>query len=73
MADKKFSEFDLGNNANPIELVGLQGGTNVRTGLVSPVYKDAEGGITTTKLTAETVDAGNVITNNIHSKTGNKL
>jgi len=68
MASKKFSEFPLGNNNNPLELVGLQNGVNVRTGLVRPVLKDANGMIVVSGVTTD-----ELITNNIKSASGDKL
>ena len=62
----KFSEFPAANPASPVDLVGLQGGINVRTTLINPVCEDAEGGIEVI-----TVNCTSVVTVDVQTETIN--
>lgn len=53
----KFSDFPAANPSLPVDIVGLQGGVNVRTTLVNLVTEDANGLITVT-----TVETNDIIT-----------
>ena len=65
----KFSQFDLANPALPLELVGLQGGKNVRTGVVDPVCMDADGRIEVTSVDCTDVVAVSVDCNTLNGAT----
>lgn len=39
----KFSDFPPANPTLPVDLIGLQGGINVRTTLINPVCEDSNG------------------------------
>lgn len=39
----KFSQLPAANPSLPVDLIGLQGGINVRTTLINPVCEDSEG------------------------------
>ncbi|WJM88675.1 hypothetical protein QDY63_14830 [Pseudomonas brenneri] len=68
----KFSEFPAANPSLPIDLIGLQGGINVRTTLVNPVCEDADGlievvsisctEVTTVALEVETINGAAPVT-----------
>lgn len=65
----KFSQFDLANPALPLELVGLQGGKNVRTGVIDPVCMDANGLIEVTSIDCTDIVAVSVDCNLINNAT----
>lgn len=56
----KFSDFPPANPSLPIDLIGLQGGINVRTTLVNPVCEDENGLIEVTTVECAVVIASNV-------------
>lgn len=68
----KMSDFPLANPSLPVDLVGLQGGINVRTSLINPVCEDANGlievvsvsctDVVTVSLEAETINGAAPIT-----------
>lgn len=68
----KFSEFPLANPSLPVDLIGLQGGINVRTSLINPVCEDANGlvevtsvsctDVTTVALEVETINGAAPVT-----------
>ena len=62
----KFSDFPAANPSLPIDLIGLQGGINVRTTLVNPVCEDENGLIEVT-----TVECAEVIASNVEAETLN--
>lgn len=62
----KCSEFPLANPSLPIDLIGLQGGINVRTSLVNPVCEDENGLIEVT-----TVECAQVVASDIEVETIN--
>lgn len=62
----KFSQMPPANPLLPVDLIGLQGGINVRTTLINPVCEDSEGLIEVT-----TVDCTEVITVNLEVETIN--
>jgi hypothetical protein len=65
----KFSQFDLANPALPLELFGLQGGKNVRTGVIDPVCMDANGLIEITSVDCTDIVAVSVDCNLINNAT----
>ena len=67
----KFSQFDLANPAAPLELVGLQDGKNVRTGLVDPVCADANGLVEIVSLDAPEILSVDITTSNVTTDTMN--
>ena len=68
----KFSDFPPANPALPVDLIGLQGGINVRTTLINPVCEDANGlvevtsvsctDVTTVTLEVETINGAAPVT-----------
>lgn len=68
----KFSEFPPANPSLPVDLIGLQGGLNVRTTLINPVCEDADGlievvsiscvDVTTVSLEVETINGAAPVT-----------
>lgn len=68
----KFSDFPPANPALPVDLIGLQGGINVRTTLINPVCEDANGlvevtsvsctDVTTVALEVETINGAAPVT-----------
>lgn len=68
----KFSDFPPANPALPVDLIGLQGGINVRTTLINPVCEDANGlvevtsvsctEVTTVALEVETINGAAPVT-----------
>jgi len=62
----KFSDFPAANPSLPIDLIGLQGGINVRTTLVNPVCEDENGLIEVT-----TVECAEVVAVNVEAETVN--
>lgn len=68
----KFSDFPPANPSLPVDLIGLQGGINVRTTLINPVCEDANGlievvsiscaDVTTVSLEVETINGAAPVT-----------
>ena len=68
----KFSDFPPANPVLPVDLIGLQGGINVRTTLINPVCEDANGlvevtsvsctDVTTVTLEVETINGAAPVT-----------
>lgn len=67
----KFSQFEPANPALPIDLVGIQGGKNVRTTLVNPVFEDAAGLIEVTSVDCTDVVAVSVVAVSVDCNTLN--
>ena len=65
----KFSQFEPANPALPIDLVGIQGGKNVRTTLVNPVFEDADGLVELTSVDCTDVVAVSVDCNTLNGAT----
>ena len=65
----KFSDFPAANPSLPIDLIGLQGGINVRTTLVNPVCEDENGLIGVTTIECAVVVASNVECETINNAT----
>jgi hypothetical protein len=62
----KFSDFPAANPSLPVDLIGLQGGINVRTTLINPVCEDADG-----LIEVITVNCTSVVTVDIEAETIN--
>lgn len=65
----KFSQFNPANPAAPLELVGIQDGKNVRTGMIDPVCMDANGLIEVVTVDCTDVIAVNVDCNTVNNST----
>ena len=62
----KFSDFPAANPSLPVDIVGLQGGANVRTTLINLVTEDVNGLIEVTTLGCTDVIAVEVQTETIN-------